>query len=165
MVRSIQSTISHAISLRTILILTYYLRLLLPTSIFPAFLNPTMRSTYPIRVIFLDFFAISKHVVKNTNYKLYIFHRLPVTSYLKVTSIFLSTLFSNALSLWSPLGWDTLFHSTKKVRVFIIPLHFVSYIFKQEEIRWNIQSRQELKPFLHLTYTSLLYYIWRYNKV
>ena len=97
-VRGTQSTISHPIPLKSTF---YYLRLLLPTSIFPAFPNPPMRATYPIRVIFLDFFAVIEHVVNNTNYKFYIFLRLSNSSYLEFPNIFLSTLFSNTIHLLS----------------------------------------------------------------
>jgi hypothetical protein len=110
--RSIQSIPSHPISLRSVLILSSYLRLGLPSGIFLsgsptnvlyAFLVSPIRATCLAHLIRLDLLII---IISGEQYKLwssslYSFLQSPVTSSLLGPNILLSTLFSNTLSLWS----------------------------------------------------------------
>jgi len=119
---SIQSILPHPTSWRSILILSSYLRLGLPSGLFPSgfpsktlhtpLLSP-IRATCPTHLILLD---LNTRTILGEEYRslsasLCSFLHSPVPSYLLDPNIFLSSLFSNTLSLRHPSIWATKFHT------------------------------------------------------
>jgi hypothetical protein len=110
--RSIQSILPHSNSLRSIIILSFYLRLGLPSGLFP-FGFPTKN---PICIPLPPqscYMPCPSHPrwLDNSNYTWRIIQAMklvimqpPITSSLFGPNIFLSTLFSNTLSLCSSLN-------------------------------------------------------------
>ena len=122
---SIQSTPPHPTYWRSILILSYHLRLGLPSSLFPScfptktlytpLLSP-IRATCPIHLIFLNFITrtIFGEQYRSLSSSLCSYLHSPVTSSLLDPNILLNTLFSNTLSLRSsPNVSDQVSHSYK----------------------------------------------------
>jgi hypothetical protein len=106
----------HAVSLRSILIPSSHLLLGLPSGVFPSgfptktfynFLPSPMRPICPALLIFGYEYKLWSSLLCN-------FLHSPVTSSLLGPNILLSTLFSNVLSLYLPLMWDTTFHTHTK---------------------------------------------------
>ena len=112
---SIQSIPLHPTSWRSILILSSYLRLGLPSGLFPSgfstktqytpLLSP-IRATCPTHLIRLDFITqtIFGEQYRSLSSSLCTFLHSPVTSSLLGPNILLNTLFSNTLSLRSSLS-------------------------------------------------------------
>jgi hypothetical protein len=126
--RWIQSALSHPVSLRPVLILSLHLRLGLPSGLVP--------SDFPSEIFyaFLIFpvcVTCRAHRILHVLTTLIIFGaarmlwnsslcslpQSPSTSFLLGPNILLSTLFSNTLSLCTPLVWETKLYTHTKCEV------------------------------------------------
>jgi hypothetical protein len=132
----IQSTVSHPISRRSILILSSYLRLGLPNSIFPSGFNtkivyvflpsphacyiprPSHRISFDHRNAFSEEYKVWSSLVNN-------FLHLIVTSSVLGPNILLSTLFSDALNLCSVNARDHVSHPYKTTGRITVPTDVV----------------------------------------
>ena len=103
----------HRTSWRSILMLSSYLRLGVPSGLFPSgfttkplYTPLLIRATCPAHLILLDLITrtILGEQYSSFRYSLRAFRHSPVTSSLLDTNILLSTLFSNSLSLRSSLN-------------------------------------------------------------
>ena len=132
LVSSIQPIPLHLTYWRSILILYYHLRLGLPSGLFPPgfptktlntpLLSP-IRATFPAHLILLDFitWTILDEEYRSLNSSLCSSLHPPVTSSLLGPNIFLSTLFSNTLSLCSSLDVsDHVSHPYRTTRKIIV---------------------------------------------
>jgi hypothetical protein len=125
--RSIQSILPHPTSWISILILSSYLRLSLPSYLFPSGFSTTplytsllspIHATWPAHLILLGFITrtIYGEQHRSLSSSLYSFLHSPVTSSLLGPNIPLCTLFSKTLSLLFPSMWATKFHTHKNNR-------------------------------------------------
>jgi len=127
---SIQSITPHPTSWRSIIILSFHLRLSLPSGLFPSgFLTKTLytplpssiRATCTAHLILLDFI---NRTILDEQYRCSFLHS-PVTSSLLGPNILLNTQFSNTLSLHSSLNVSAQIPHTYKTTSKIIVLYIL----------------------------------------
>ena len=138
--RSIQSIPPYPTSWRSILILFSHLRLGLQSCLFPLGFHtkslytalPTpIRATCPAHLILLDFITCTKlgEKYRSLSSSLCSFLQSPVTSSLLGPNIFLSTLFSNTISLRSSLNVSDQVSHPNKTTGKIIVSYILIFVF------------------------------------
>ena len=146
--RRIQSTFFPPISLISVLILSSFLRLGLPSSLLPSG-SSTKNSVYisvPSHECHLTY---PSHIwfdygeLKSWNSWLNIFLHLPVTPSFSDPNTLISTLFSNTISRCSTLIWETNFHAYK------ITGKIIALMVRRD---WKAKFLLQLKVCLGLTY-------------
>ena len=138
----------HAISLRSILILSSHLSLGLPNGLFPpvfptkTLYTPvlsTIHAACPAHLILFDFITRTKfgEEYRSLSPSFYSFLHSPVTSSLLGPNILLSALFSNTLSLCSSLNVsDQVSHPYKTGRIIVLYVLIFNFLYR------NLKDKQ-----------------------
>jgi hypothetical protein len=121
---------SHHISLRSILMLSYKLRLCLSSGFFPSDLPTKTMYTFLFSPCVLHDLPISSsfqlYLTKSTNYSFFL--QTSVTSSLLGPNILFNTVFSNTVCIL-PILSGTKFHTNRKLQGKIIVLYIIMFTF------------------------------------